>query len=173
MRSRIPSGGLTELLFCGAVCRPFCCLSAPEPKCRDTVYRSADQWIGQQSQKGCHDQVSAQRNSAEHDAFVDYVDHDCHDEDLSNLCPTFPQQFRPVSRGGNRPTIGRTPRSCVSPARASRKEGNCQRLQDQTKRKRPVRASDDLSPHSSEVFFHIRTAASFPDCAVTMDIAAT
>jgi hypothetical protein len=81
----------------------------------------------------------------EHDDFVDQIDEDRDDEDPGQLSPSFSQQFVPVNRiCEDGPAIGGAPGPCVSEAGLARDNGRRQRLEDQSKRKRSVYATNEV-----------------------------
>jgi hypothetical protein len=119
--------------------------AASTPATDNSVHRTADEWIGQQSQERGYDQGLTRVNFVEHDDFIDQIDQDRDDEDPGQLSPSLSQQFVPVNRiGEDGPAIGRAPGPCVSEACTARDNGRRQGLEDQSKRTRSVHATNEV-----------------------------
>ena len=144
----------------------FRCFRKSGSKPQDAVYRTAEQRIRQQGQDRGDNQGLIREDSVKDDCFIDQVDDYRRDKDLRYFSPAFPQQRVPANRvRDERPTVGGTALPCAFCSGTDRRNGGCYRLEDEPKRQRSVLASDEIFPHSSEIFFHIRTIAPFGDSA--------
>ena len=116
---------------------------------------AADQHIRNQGQHRGQNQRFDRVKPVESNQLIDQIYDDCDDEDLSHVFPSLLQKFSPLYRiAADCPKVRRAVFTHVFQRCAGGKYRSNERLEEEAKRQRATRSSDQVSPKSNENVFH-------------------